>query len=117
MIVALDFDGVIHSYKSKWIAEHVIPDPPVDGALGFIKSLIENRIKVVIFSMRCKTLLCVKAMLSWLLTYGLPSKYVELIDFSFVKPHAELYIDDRGFQFSGNFPTIKYIKEFKPWNK
>ena len=30
-IVVLDFDGVIHSYKSGWKGADVIPDEPVPG--------------------------------------------------------------------------------------
>ena len=36
-ILCLDFDGVIHSFTSGWRGAGIIPDPPVPGALDFIK--------------------------------------------------------------------------------
>lgn len=35
-ILTLNFDGVIHSYTTKWERASVIPDAPVDGAIEFI---------------------------------------------------------------------------------
>jgi len=35
-ILCVDFDGVIHSYTSKWVDEATIPDPPVPGALRWL---------------------------------------------------------------------------------
>lgn len=49
--LCLDFDGVIHSYTSGWKGAHVIPDPPVPGAIDFIQRARE-RFQVVILSSR-----------------------------------------------------------------
>ena len=35
--ILLDFDGVIHSYTSGWKGAGVIPDPPVPGAIDFLR--------------------------------------------------------------------------------
>lgn len=40
-ILSLDFDGVIHSYKSGWCGPRRIPDLPVPGALEFIVRALE----------------------------------------------------------------------------
>jgi len=37
------------------------------------------------------------------------------IEITAIKPRA-IYIDDRGYQFTGTFPSIEYISKFKPWN-
>lgn len=50
-ILCLDFDGVIHSYTSRWQGASVIPDPPVPGALEFIVKALEAY-EVAIFSSR-----------------------------------------------------------------
>lgn len=34
--VAVDFDGVLHSYTSPWVNARTIPDPPVPGAIGWL---------------------------------------------------------------------------------
>ena len=47
--VAIDFDGVINSYKSGFVAIDDIPDPPVEGAFEFIDKLLEAGFKVYIF--------------------------------------------------------------------
>src|SRR5271156_1345745 len=50
-ILCLDFDGVIHSYSSGWKGADVIPDPPVAGAMQFIRDALEH-FRVAIFSSR-----------------------------------------------------------------
>lgn len=44
-------------------------------------------------------------------------KLVDLISFPTQKPPAFLQIDDRAITFTGKFPNIDEIKQFKPWNK
>lgn len=117
-LIALDFDGVIHSYTSKWTGDSVISDPPVDGALEFIESCMMNGLRICIFSTRNASPVAIVAMKSWLGQNGLRLDLIDDIEFPTMKPtHASLFIDDRGFHFQGTFPSIDYCKEFKPWNK
>ena len=39
-LLCLDFDGVIHSFKSGWKGATNIPDPPVEGAIDWLRSLL-----------------------------------------------------------------------------
>jgi hypothetical protein len=64
-ILCLDFDGVVHSYKSGWKGAHVIPDAPVPGALDFIYQALKSW-RVSIFSSRSKSLRGRWAMKGWL---------------------------------------------------
>jgi hypothetical protein len=40
--VAVDFDGVIHSYASPWVNAETIPDPPVDGAIAWLNEIADD---------------------------------------------------------------------------
>lgn len=122
--LCLDFDGVIHSYTSGWSGADVVTDPPVDGALDFIRAAV-NRFKVAIYSSRSGQMGGVEAMEGWLLEWGLEMEVLEHIDFPADKPAAWLTIDDRGWQFHGLWPEgdketadlLDTIDNFKPWNK
>lgn len=139
--IVLDFDGVIHSYTSPWLEADFIPDPPVPGALGFIKAVLENpEYKLAIFSSRNHQPGGIRAMCLWLKfwfikEYGWEigaalgnqfAKHSNILGedhvyyweyFPRVKPSAWLQIDDRAFTFNGMFPTFEEIDGFKPWNK
>jgi len=39
------------------------------------------------------------------------------IEFPFEKPPAFLTIDDRAMRFTGLWPSMKSMLDFKPWNK
>ncbi len=66
-----------------------------------------------------------EAVFDWFINHGgkdLIDKIGEVKDhaqlfFVVKKPIASLYIDDRGFQFKGEFPSLKDIENFCPWNK
>jgi hypothetical protein len=64
-ILCLDFDGVIHSYTSRWQGAAVVPDPPVPGALEFIVKALETY-EVAIFSSRSHQWGGKRAMKHWL---------------------------------------------------
>ena len=125
MIIAIDFDGVLHSYIEKWQGTDIIPDPPVDGALDWLLKLLRDPILVpTIYSSRSKYPEGIAAMRAWLMEhysnkYGMDiaSDIVESIRFASEKPAAFLTIDDRAVQFRGIFPTPEAIKAFTPWTK
>jgi hypothetical protein len=125
--VAVDFDGVLHSYVSPWVNAHTIPDPPVDGALLWLRGILQD-FNVVIFSTRCKTWRGRRAVRNWIYQNakaywyesGAPSDYgLESITLSYEKPPALIYLDDRAYRFHGpgTFPTRQQIHDARPWNK
>lgn len=127
-IICVDFDGVIHSYQSKWVDEQTIPDPPVRGAFEFLLKFLppdpdhpENYDGpiAVIYSSRSQTYTGIKAMKDWFLKHGFPYEYIErdILKFPSKKPAAFITIDDRAICFKGQFPSIDEIESFKPWNK
>jgi hypothetical protein len=63
--ISVDFDGVIHSYKSPWKAVHIIPDDPVEGALEWLCAM-GKKFDIAITSTRCKTWRGRRAMKSYL---------------------------------------------------
>ena len=114
--ICIDFDGVIHSYTSKWTNAETISDTPVEGAIEAIEKYLEYY-KVYIFSTRCKEPNAIIEMKRWLHYNGMHFSNISKLNFTYEKVQARLYIDDRGYHFQGLFPTIEYIQCFKPWNK
>lgn len=121
--IAVDFDGVLHSYDSPWVNAHTIPDPPVTGAIEWLHEVIQ-KMDVVIFSTRCKTWRGRRAMRAWLKLHaqGLWNEApgfrgIEDVTLSYEKPPALVYLDDRAIRFEGNFPTVSDIHRARPWNK
>lgn len=107
--VALDFDGVINSYTSGF-DENRIPDPPVEGALDFIRRMQDAGWRVAIHSTRCERQVGI-AMIRWYLTaHGLEAERVGKILTVPHKPMAKLYIDDRGFRFTGQWPSVQEVE-------
>lgn len=125
-ILSLDFDGVVHSYVSGWKGIDIIPDPPVDGAIEFLYSAIEH-FNVCIYSTRSEKPEGIQAMREWLSKwesdywkdegYQPGTALVLCIDFPDKKPMAFVGIDDRVITFTGKFPDMDTLKNFKPWNK
>ena len=114
--IALDFDGVINSYESGFVAIDNIPDPPVPGAFKFIKKLLRKGFKVYIYSTRNGDPKGKEAILSWMKKYGMKKKVLSQIELAEGKPIAKLYIDDRAWQFTGTWPSIDELENFKPWH-
>lgn len=113
--ICLDFDGVVHRYDSPWAGACVILDAPVDGAFDFIEECLDAGLKVSIFSSRSHQEGAIEAMSQWFKDYKF--KHLEFVSFPLEKPPAHVYIDDRGINFSGTFPTLNALRAFKPWNK
>lgn len=130
-IICVDFDGVIHSYISGWKGADVIPDPPVDGALDWIRDHlpIPEAIsamgpeyvgpEVVIYSARSGQSGGIKAMQAWFIKHGLHPAYIfdGILKFPKEKPAAFLTLDDRAICFTGKFPTSVEMMSFQTWQK
>lgn len=126
-ILCVDFDGVIHSYKTPWSNEFTIPDPPVPGALPWLWEATRY-FTVTIYSSRSKTEAGREAMQTWLRRWSqheLGEKHpmsmeagpVYPIAFAHEKPPAFLTIDDRALPFDGDWTALdlERLRSFKPW--
>lgn len=116
--IAVDFDGVLHSYSSPWVAEELIQDPPVPGAIEWLTGIMK-KFDVVIFTTRGKTAGGRVAVREWLIEYGFDYDTATRIRITHEKVPALLYIDDRAWRFRGpgSFPTAEQIHDARPWNK
>lgn len=123
--VAVDFDGVIHSYTSPWVNAHTIPDVPVPGAIEWLHRMIQN-FEVHIFTTRGKTWRGRRAVRAYLRRHGghlfwyefAGGRGLEDITVSATKDAALIYLDDRAVRFNGsNFPNAQEIHQLRPWNK
>lgn len=145
-ILCLDFDGVLHSYKSGWKGAAVIPDAPVPGALEFVVRALD-RFRVSVFSSRSHQWGGRRAMKGWLyhnlvneavdaapwwldkicewsmmdpwqesVEYA-ARKIVRSVEWPLFKPSAMISLDDRALTFDGTWPALETLGAFKPWNK
>lgn len=117
-ILCLDFDGVIHSYSSGWKGADVIPDPPVPGAMDFIREALKS-FRVAIFSSRSNQPGGLDAMKDYIALnseIGFRDPIVGL-EWPLEKPPAMVAIDDRAITFTGEWPSIGNLLAFQPWNK
>ena len=114
--LCLDFDGVLHSYTSGWKGADVIPDPPVAGAIEFIRDALAS-FQVAIYSSRSSEPGGILAMQDWLVKHGLDGSVFCQIEWPTSKPPAFLTIDDRALTFDGTWPRVADLLAFQPWNK
>lgn len=113
--IAVDFDGVLHSYTSPWVQAEVIPDPPVPGAIDWLREISED-LRVVIHTTRGKTPSGRAAVQDWLVAHGWEGGAA--VEVTAEKPPALVYLDDRAVRFNGkNFPTAEEVHRALPWNK
>jgi len=106
--VCLDFDGVIHSYRSGWCGADVIPDPPIHGTREAIARLRKSY-RVVVHSSRCHTLAGRNAIAHWLAKHG-----IEVDEICEHKPPAVMYVDDRAIPFRGDWEQVlSEIQQFR----
>jgi hypothetical protein len=110
--IALDFDGVIHSYVSGWTGPTPV-DPPVIGARDAIATIRALGHRVVVFSCRAETQDGMDGILGWLALHD-----IRVDEVTNVKPHAVLYVDDRGVRFEGSWDAIVDLARDvpRPWN-
>lgn len=113
-ILCLDFDGVLHSYRSGWKGATIIPDPPVPGAELFVREASEY-FSVQVYSSRSATPDGRLAMRQWTEQH-MPS-VASLIIFPSEKPPAFVGLDDRVLLFQGVWPNVQELTNFRTWNE
>lgn len=122
--VAVDFDGVLHSYTTPWRGAHVIPDEPVPGAIEWLHRTVQ-KFDVVILTTRGRWPWGRWAIRRWLKRHAgglwyetMGARGIEDVTVSAIKTAALIYLDDRAVRFDGrNFPTPSEVHELRPWNK
>jgi hypothetical protein len=121
-IVLVDFDGVLHSYKTGWAGAAVVADEPLPGAIRWLASMVRDReLDVRIFSARCNDPVAIPVMRDWLVKHQFPEHLLEHLTFQPGKPKAHLIIDDRAwlFKYSGAYGYDQYSRQhvlaFEPW--
>lgn len=106
--VCIDFDGVIHSYRSGWCGIDSIPDPPIHASDRAIERLRRDY-RVVVHSARCATKEGREAIESWLRKHN-----IVVDEVCEHKPPAFVYIDDRAIRFQGDWSdTLTQLNDFR----
>jgi hypothetical protein len=120
--IALDFDGVIHEWKEGRMDVNrkytKIPfNPPVEGAKDFFKWCNDNGHRLSIFSARADTEIGRTGIIEWLEHYQFELSNSYELEVTDVKPKADIYIDDRGYRFTGDFKAAMEFLEkgTEPW--
>ena len=111
---------MIHSYTSGWKGADVIPDPPVPGAMDFIRKALVH-FRVAIFSSRSNQSSGLEAMKDYIAVNSELGFHdpIEGLEWPTEKPAAFVTIDDRALCFNGDWGSYdpEWLLGFKPWNK
>jgi len=122
--LCVDFDGVIHSFSSGWKGTTNIPDPPMPDALDWLLKM-QGKYIIVISSCRARTPEGAQAIRGYMAKHiyahtgdvEVTTYFMRDLVVTGKKPGALVYIDDKGFRFSGQFPTEGAIEALTRWNK
>jgi len=111
--LAVDFDGCLCDSRSRWTRPEDIPDGPVPGALAAVLGYRARGLDVVVFSCRARSDQGAWAIQAWLALHGFPQLKV-----TGAKPHAQMYVDDRAWRFTGsNWPSVAEVTAGGPWHR
>ncbi len=113
--VCIDLDGTIAHYK-EWQGEEFFGEP-VEGVQAALQQLRSHGWKIIIYTTRSNQPLIE----GYLTKNSIPFDYINYNpdqpkNALGGKPYADVYIDDRGIQFNGNWPvTLNEVLNFAPW--
>lgn len=124
-VIAVDFDGVLHSYTSAWSGTMEILDPPVEGAQRWLSDVHAAGWTVIVHTCR----LSVDeehplndaehsqddrmvAIVGWMLKHSFQTQDIAALEWHTTpgKPHANVYLDDRGLRFEGSWPSTRMLE-------
>ena len=111
--IAIDFDGVIHTFDKGWY-DGTCYGEPIPGALGAIKEL-SKRFNIIIFTAKAKPSRPLvngktgtELVRNWLQKHDV-LQYIDEITAE--KPRSQIYIDDKGYHFESWSDTINYVEQ------
>lgn len=117
LTICIDFDGVLHDYTNGFQGEDVFGGM-IPGADVGTKVLKDKGNTIIIYTTRKVT----DALKKWLGDNNISYDYInenpdQPEGTEGCKLIADIYIDDRGIRFRGNWDEwfIREIAEFKPW--
>jgi hypothetical protein len=123
LIVAVDFNGVIHDHRDGVRGMCLPSDAEIFGAIEWLRQ-ISGEFDVFLVSASFGDSRFIVAAKAWLEVKGIPRQWMvpalagrSRITLTPFKPVCLMFVDDRGFCFRGEFPTADEIKSFKPWNR
>jgi hypothetical protein len=113
-IIAIDFDGVIHSFELGF-HDGTIYGTPIEGSKESLERL-SKKYKLILFTAKAKPdrplingKTGIELVKEWLIKYDL-DKY--FIDITAEKPRCLCYIDDKAIQFTSWDNTLKELTKF-----
>lgn len=112
MVVAIDFDGVLHNAHLGW-GDGTCYGDPLPGAIDAIKEL-SKKYKIIIFTAKAKSdrplvndKTGIELVKEWFEKHNILN---HIHDITSEKPRAELYIDDNGYRFENWSDTLKFVE-------
>jgi phosphoglycolate phosphatase-like HAD superfamily hydrolase len=104
LLICVDLNGVLDSYRGWRGADHW--DPPAPGAREFLQALRDRGCRVIVFTTRHHV-----GVWEWLRQHDLATFVDEVTD---RKPAADVFVDDRAICFRGDFhAALQQIETFK----
>ncbi len=111
--LAIDFDGVIHTFDKGWY-DGTCYGEPIEGSLEAIKKLSKSY-NIIIFTAKAKPSRPLvngktgtELVKEWLTKHNV-MQYVKEITSE--KPRSQIYIDDKGYHFQNWKDTLEHIEE------
>ena len=102
MIIAIDFDGVLHDYKHPVEGRRL--GPPMPGAAEAVMDLQDAGHKLIIHSCKASTPGGVEMIQGWLTFYD-----IDILDIAVSKPMADIYLDDKALPFADWSTTLEFL--------
>lgn len=104
MLLAIDFDGVIHDYKNPVEGRRM--GEPINGAKESLQGLKAIGHELVIHTVKASTLGGMKAVIDWMNYYEIPFDFVV-----YTKPNADVFIDDKAIRFNDWAQTLAEVQK------